>query len=144
MINKATLVGNVGADPEVKYLQNGTAVANFSVATTDKWKDKDSGEIQSATEWHRIVCFNRTAEVVGEYVKKGMQVYVEGKIQHRSWEKEDGTKAYITEIKAPIVKFLGGKGGGKSKEDYQHEAYGGGEPGNIPAAPAPTDDDIPF
>jgi single-strand DNA-binding protein len=141
MINKAILVGNVGKDPEVRYTADGTAVANFSVATTDKWKDKKTGEMKSATEWHRIVCFNRTAEVVGDYVKKGMQVYIEGKIQYRSWEKEDNTKAYITEIKAPIVKFLGGKGGGKSKEDYQSEAYNNDEPSK---APAPEDDDIPF
>lgn len=144
MINKAILVGNVGGDPEIRYLDDGTAVANFSVATTDKWKDKQTKEMKSATEWHKIVSFNRTAEVVGEYVKKGMQVYVEGKIQHRSWESDDGVKHYITEIKAPIVKFLGGKGGGKSKSDYQAEAYGpesGAEPGSVKP---PGDEDIPF
>ncbi len=143
MINKAVLIGNVGADPEVKYLTDGTAVANFSVATSDTWKDKTSGEKKTSTEWHRIVCFNRLAEIVGDYVKKGKQVYVEGKIQYRSWEKDDGEKAYITEIKAHIVKFLG-QGGGKSKEDYQAEAYGGGGKNDVGPVPGPEDDDIPF
>lgn len=132
MINKVTLIGNLGADPEIRYTTDGTAVANFSVATTDTWKDKN-GEKQQSTEWHKIVCFNRLAEIAQEFLHKGKQVYIEGKIQYRTWDKDDGTKGYATEIKAHIVKFLGG-GGGKSKADYQAEAYGG----------VTEDDDIPF
>jgi len=133
MINKVILVGNLGADPEIRYTTNGTPVANFSVATSDTWKDKQTGEKKSLTAWHRIVAFNRNAEIAQEFLHKGKQVYIEGIIQYRSWETDDGEKHYITEIKAHIIKFLGG-GGGKSKADYQAEAYGG----------VTEDDDIPF
>lgn len=132
MINKAILVGNLGADPEIRYTTDGVAVANFSVATTDTWKDKQ-GEKQQSTTWHKIVCFNKLAEIAQEFLHKGKQVYIEGKIQNRSWDKDDGTKGYVTEIKAHIVKFLGGAGG-KSKADYQAEQYANG----------PEDDDLPF
>lgn len=134
MINKTFLIGNLGADPEIRYTTTGTAVANFSVATTDTWKNKETGEKESKTEWHRIVAFNKLAEIAGEYLSKGKQVFIEGKIQYRNWEDDDGNKHYITEIKAHIIKFLGGgAGGGGKKVEQQASAY------NIP-----EDDDIPF
>jgi single-strand DNA-binding protein len=132
MINKAVLIGNLGKDPEVRYTATGTAIATFSVATTDSWKDRESGEVKKDTEWHRIVCFGRVAEIAGEYLHKGKQVYIEGKIQYRSWETDDGEKKYITEIKAHIVKFLGGAKGKKASED---DSYGSSNW---------EDDDIPF
>ena len=111
MINKAIIVGNLGADPEVRYLPSGEAVANIRVATTEKWKDKASGEMKEATEWHRISFFGRTAEVVGEYLKKGSQVYVEGSIRTRKWQDKDGQDRYSTEIRGDLMKMLGGRQG---------------------------------
>jgi single-strand DNA-binding protein len=111
-INKAIIVGNLGKDPEVRYTQGGTAVCNFTVATSEVWTDKDSGEKQEQTEWHRIVVWRKLAEICGEYLKKGRQVYVEGKLQTRSW-KQDGITRYTTEIKADEVQFLGGNGSKK-------------------------------
>lgn len=106
-INKAIIVGNLGRDPEVKYTKEGTAVCNLTVATSEEWTDKASGEKREATEWHRIVVWRKLAEICGEYLKKGRQVYVEGKLQTRAWEKE-GHTFYTTEIKADTVQFLGG------------------------------------
>jgi single-strand DNA-binding protein len=108
-INKAIIVGNLGQDPEVKYTPDGTAVANFSVATSESWTDKGSGEKREKTEWHRIVVWRKLAEICGEHLKKGRQVYVEGRLQTRSWEK-DGHTFYTTEIVASAVQFLGGNG----------------------------------
>lgn len=106
-INKAIIVGNLGQDPEVRYTQEGVAVANFSVATSEAWIDKQSGEKREQTDWHKIVVWRKLAENCGEYLKKGRQVYVEGKLQTRPWEK-DGQTFYTTEIKADVVQFLGG------------------------------------
>jgi single-strand DNA-binding protein len=107
-LNKVMLIGNLGKDPEVRYTPDGTAVANFSIATSDVWTDKNTGEKKERTEWHRIVAWRRLAEIIGEYLSKGRQVYVEGKLQTRSWEK-DGITRYTTEIVASEVKFLGNK-----------------------------------
>lgn len=142
MINKAILIGNLGRDPEVRYTQNGTAVANFSIATSEKWKDKNTGEMQERTEWHRIVTFGKLAEICGEYLSKGRQVYIEGRLQTRSWEQE-GVTRYTTEIVANDMKMLGPKGSSDSyrpaspspspSKDYPDSSY-----------PEPQDDDIPF
>jgi len=135
MINKAILIGNLGNDPEVRYTQSGTAVANFSVATTERWKDQ-SGEQKEQTEWHRIVAFGRLGEICGEYLAKGSKVYIEGRIQTRQWDDKDGNKRYTTEIVAREMKMLspknsmGGGGGGGYEE---------------PPLPEPTmGDDVPF
>ena len=105
MLNKVILIGNLGADPEVRYTQSGTAVANFSLATTEKWKGQD-GQMQEQTEWHKIVAFSRLGEICGEYLSKGSKVYIEGRIQTRSWEDKDGNKRYTTEIVAREMKML--------------------------------------
>ena len=107
-INKVIIIGNVGRDPETRYTQNGAAVTNFSVATSEKWTDKGTGEIKEQTEWHSIVCFGRTAEIAGEYVRKGSKLYIEGKLQTRSWE-QDGQKKYRTEIQARQIQMLDGR-----------------------------------
>ncbi len=139
MINKAIIVGRLGGDPEVRYTPGGTAVANFTVATSERWKDKESGEMQEKTEWHRVVAWQRLGEVCGEYLTKGSQVYIEGKMQTRSWEK-DGVTRYTTEIIASEMKMLGAKGDAKPKMD--------GPPAQKeqPAGPSNDgmDDDIPF
>lgn len=141
-LNRVMLIGHVGRDPEMKYTPGGMAVATFSVATNDSFKDKE-GKLQERTEWHRIVAFGRTAEVMGEYLKKGQQVYVEGRLQTRSWDDDKGQKRYITEIVALSVQFLGRKGDGG-------DGSGGGEiptPGDD-FAPAPASagepEDLPF
>jgi single-strand DNA-binding protein len=140
-INKAIIVGRLGRDPEMRYTPDGTAVANFSVATSEEWKDKNSGEKKERTEWHRIVAWRRLGEICGEYLSKGRQVYVEGKLQTRSWE-QDGVTRYSTEIVATDVQFLGGR-----------DDAGGGRPARSQPAdkgyPEPPiantrDDDIPF
>lgn len=118
-MNKVILIGNLGADPEVRYTQNGTAVANFRIATSEQWTDKN-GERQERTEWHRIVVWGRQAETSGEYLRKGRSVCVEGKIQTREWEDKDGNRRFTTEIKADNVTFLGGRGGDDGG------GYGGG------------------
>ena len=140
MINKAILVGRLGRDPEVRYTANGTAVANFTVATSERWKDKNSGDMQERTEWHRIVAFGRLGEICGEYLAKGRQVYIEGRLQTRSWE-QDGVKRYTTEIVANEMKMLGSKGSAgdfsqapsKPASDYPEPPYMDSQ-----------DDDIPF
>jgi single-strand DNA-binding protein len=108
-VNKVILVGNLGRDPEMKYTPDGTAIANFSIATSDEWKDKTTGEKKTKTEWHRIVAFRRLAEICGEYLKKGSQVYIEGKLQTRSWEDKEGNKRYTTEVVANQMQMLGGR-----------------------------------
>jgi len=107
-VNKVILVGNLGNDPELRYTRGGTPVCNFSIATSDQWTDKESGEKREKTEWHRIVAWRRLAEICGEYLNKGRQVYIEGKLQTRSWEKE-GITRYTTEIVAADVQFLGAR-----------------------------------
>ena len=119
MINKAMLIGNLGKDPETRYTQNGAAVTNFSVATTERWKDKD-GQQQEQTEWHRIVTFGRLAEICNEYLNKGSKVYIEGRLQTRSWE-QDGVKKYSTEIVAREMKMLGGKSQSSGQDSYNED-----------------------
>lgn len=114
-INKVILVGNVGQDPETRYMPNGGAVTNLSIATSESWKDKNSGEQQERTEWHRVVFYQRLAEIVAEYVKKGSKIYVEGSLRTRSWE-QDGVKRYATEIIANEMQMLDGRGEGRGSE----------------------------
>lgn len=151
-INKVILVGNVGNDPEVRYMPNGNAVANVSIATSESWKDKGTGEQQERTEWHRVVFFNRLGEIVEQYVKKGSKLYVEGRLQTRSWE-QDGVKRYSTEIVANEMQMLDSRGG-QSDSDYgqqrsappQQSSGGGGSQQPQPQAGNfdNFDDDIPF
>ncbi len=152
-VNKAILVGNLGRDPEIRYSPSGAAVANVNIATTDSWKDKNTGEQQERTEWHRVVFFGRLAEVVGEYLKKGSQVYVEGRIQTRKWQDKEGNDRYTTEIVANEMQMLGGRGGGSgggggSSEDFNQDAgYQGGGSSSSSSSSGPSedfDDDIPF
>ncbi len=152
-INKAILIGNLGRDPEVRYTPDGTAVANFSIATSDQWKDKNTGEKREKTEWHRIVAFRRLGEICGEYLSKGRQVYIEGRIQTRDWEDKDGVKRYTTEIVADKMQMLGSRddfGGGGSKGQGGGGSSGqggGGRPQEASPGPAYSDmgdDDIPF
>ena len=114
-INKVILVGTLGCDPEVKHLPSGDAMANVSLATSESWKDKSTGEKKEVTEWHKVVFFKRLAEIAGEYLRKGQQVYIEGSLKTRSWEK-DGQKQYTTEIVASSLQMLGSKGNGERTE----------------------------
>lgn len=111
-VNKVILIGNLGQDPDVRYMPDGNAVANVTVATSDSWKDKTTGEPQERTEWHRVVFFRRLAEIVGEYLKKGSKVYIEGKLQTRKWQDQNGHDRYTTEIVADDMQMLDAKGGG--------------------------------
>ncbi len=113
-VNKAILIGRLGADPDVKFLPSGSAVANFNIATDESWTDKGSGQKQERTEWHRIVVYGRTAELAGQYLKKGREVYIEGSIHTREWNDKDGNRRYTTEIKAQTLQFLGGRQDGPS------------------------------
>lgn len=147
-INKVILVGHLGKDPEVKYLPSGSAVANITVATSESWKDKQSGDKQERTEWHNVVFFNRLAEIVGEYLKKGAQVYVEGSLRTRKWQDKEGKDRYTTEIVASEMQMLGSKqgagGGGSYNEDSAAPSRSSAAP-SAPAGGAPDfDDDIPF
>ena len=141
--NKAILIGRLGADPEVRYTPSGDAVCNFSLATDEKWTDRDTGERKSRTEWHRIVAWRKLAEICGEYLVKGKQIYCEGKIRTRSWESDGGTR-YTTEIVIDDMIMLsdpGQRNQGERKEPPKHEeAYGGQQPG----PDSRHDDDIPF
>ena len=144
-INKVILVGNLGADPEVRYMPSGSAVTNARIATTDNWKDKQTGEQQERTEWHQVVFFNRLAEVAGEYLKKGSQVYVEGRLQTRKWQDKTGNDRYTTEIVANEMQMLGGRGGGGAPSSGMSDSTSA--PANAPAdaaSAADFDDDIPF
>lgn len=151
-VNKVILVGNLGSDPEVKYMPSGDAVANVSLATTDSWKDKQSGEQVEKTEWHRLVFFKRQAEIAGEYLRKGSQIYVEGNLQTRKWQDRDGNDRYTTEIRVRDMQMLGSRGGGAGGSgDFGGASggiQGGGQrPAPASAAPQPEpefDDDIPF
>lgn len=127
-VNKVILVGNLGADPEVRYLPSGDAVANIRLATTDRYKDKASGEFKEVTEWHRVAFFGRLAEIVNEYLKKGSAVYIEGRLRTRKWQAQDGTERYSTEIVADQMQMLGGRGGagGGGGGGSDEGSYGGG------------------
>jgi single-strand DNA-binding protein len=145
MLNKAQIIGNLGRDPEVRYLPSGDAVANISVATTEKWKDKASGEMKEHTEWHRISFFGKQAEIAGQYLKKGSTVYVEGKIQTRKYTDKDGAEKFATEIKGEVLKMIGGKA--EQGEQQSPKAAPARQPQR--QAPAPSgfddmDDDVPF
>ncbi|MFM0209491.1 single-strand binding protein [Burkholderia sp. GAS332] len=126
-VNKVILVGNLGADPEVRYLPSGDAVANIRLATTDRYKDKASGEMKEATEWHRVAFFGKLAEIVNQYLKKGSSVYLEGRIRTRKWQAQDGTDRYSTEIVADQMQMLGGRGGSTGGGDDEG-GYSRGEP----------------
>lgn len=141
MLNLVFLIGYLGADPEIRYTHDGAMVTNFKMATSEKWKDKN-GDKQEKTEWHRIVTFKKLAEICGEYLRKGALVYIEGKIQTRSWEDKEGVKRYTTEIVANDMKMLGGskrddggQGQGHQSGSQQHGGWGGG---------ALPEDDVPF
>ncbi|RUO42810.1 single-stranded DNA-binding protein [Aliidiomarina taiwanensis] len=130
-INKVILIGNLGADPEMRYTQNSTAIANLSIATSESWKDRQTGEQREQTEWHRVVCYRRLAEICGEYLKKGSKVYIEGKLQTRKWQGQDGQDRYTTEIVANEMQMLDGRSGGGNFGGQQGGSsnYGGGQQG---------------
>ncbi|MDH5256746.1 MAG: single-stranded DNA-binding protein [Gammaproteobacteria bacterium] len=127
-INKVILVGNLGNDPEVRYTPAGGAVANVTIATSETWKDKNSGQKQEKTEWHRVVMFNRLGEIAGEYLKKGSKVYVEGKLQTRKWQDKNGQDRYTTEIVASELQMLDSRGGAGDFAPSQQSSYGGQQP----------------
>ena len=136
-VNKAILVGRLGKDPEIKYTPSGTAIANFTMATSENYKDKD-GQKQERTEWHRIVAFGKLAEICGEYLAKGKQVYIEGRIQTRSWDDKDGNKKYMTEIVANTMQMLGkADEAAKGSTELPHDAGSASEPAVI-------EEDVPF
>ena len=146
-VNKVILIGNLGKDPETRYLPSGDAVTNISVATSEKWKDK-SGEQQEHTEWHRVAFFGKTAEIAGEYLKKGSPVYVEGRIRTRKWQDKEGNDKYSTEIVADRMQLLGGRSGGAESMAREPATATAGGGGSKPAPRKGTieelDDDIPF
>ena len=144
-VNKVIIVGNLGADPETRYLPSGEAVANIRVATTDRWKDKASGEMKEATEWHRIAFFGRLAEIAGEYLKKGSQVYVEGTLRTRKWQDKDGQDRYTTEIRGEVMQMLGRReGSGEAREPSEPRSEAKA-PAKKPAGKFDDmEDDIPF
>ena len=154
-INKVILIGNLGADPETRSMPSGGVVTNIRIATSESWKDKQSGEQKERTEWHAVVMFNRLGEIAAEYLRKGSQVYIEGSLRTRKWQDKEGKDRYTTEIIADEMQMLGGRGGGggegRSSGAYEGGARsGGGGGGGASPAPAPAgggedfDDDIPF
>ena len=152
-VNKVILVGNLGKDPEIKYTASGAAIANLTLATSESWNDKQSGEKVEKTEWHRVVAFQRLAEIMGEYLRKGSQVYIEGKLQTRKWQDQNGQDRWTTEVVANEMQMLGARGG-----EGGGQPQGGGGGGGFRKNPAPqqqapakpasdndfADDDIPF
>jgi single-strand DNA-binding protein len=145
-VNKVIIVGNLGADPETRYTPSGDAITNIRVATTDRWKDKASGEMKEATEWHRVAFFGRLAEVAGEFLKKGSQVYIEGSLRTRKWQDKDGQDRYSTEVRGDVMQMLGRReGGGEPRAESAAKS-----PATPPAAKKPAgkfddmEDDIPF
>lgn len=147
-VNKVIIVGTLGQDPEVKYLTNGNAVCNLSLATSEEWKDKQTGDKKSKTEWHRVVMFGKIAEIAGEYCRKGSQVYIEGKLETREWEK-DGVKRYTTEIKVDMqgtMQLLGGKPADGVNAAARPQQQSRPQPSQQAAPPDadPLDDGIPF
>lgn len=148
-INKVILIGNLGADPDVRYTASGAAVSNINIATTESWRDKGSGEQQEKTEWHRVVFFGRLAEIVAEYLRKGSQVYVEGRLQTRKWQDKEGNDRYTTEIVANEMQMLGGRGGGGGPDYNQGSSSAsrsatGEKSGSRESEGDFVDDDIPF
>ena len=140
-VNKVILVGNLGADPETKYMPNGDAVANIRLATTESWKDKASGEKKEITEWHRVVFYRKLAEIVGQYLKKGSSVYIEGRIRTRKWTDKEGQERYTTEIEANEMQMLGGRQSSDSAPNEKPQRNAQGAP---KASISDMDDDIPF
>ncbi len=169
-VNKVILIGNLGQDPEVRYMPNGGAVTNITLATSESWRDKQTGEMKEKTEWHRVVIFGKLAEIAGEYLKKGSQVYIEGSLQTRKWQDQSGQERYTTEVVVNIggsMQMLGGRSGGSDnasqgggwgqpQQPQQSQQFSGGNnprPAQQPAAaaapqsnepPMDFDDDIPF
>ena len=141
-INKVIIVGNLGQDPEIKYTAGGAAVTTLSIATSDSWKDKDSGMDQERTEWHRVVLWRRLAEVAGEYLKKGSKVYIEGQLQTRKWEQEGQTR-YTTEIIARDMQFLDSRGSSNNESTQKNSEMNAQSAADVPDS-AIDDDDIPF
>jgi len=145
-INKVIVVGNLGQDPDTRYMPSGSAVTNITVATNESWKDKQTGEQKDRTEWHKVAMFGRLAEIAAEYLRKGSQVYIEGKLRTRKWQDKQGNDRYTTEIVADEMQMLGGRGGAGSGAPMSNE----GPPPNPPPNPPPQgssddfDDDIPF
>ena len=146
-INKVILIGNLGRDPETRYMPSGSAVTNITVATSEIWKDKQTGEQQERTEWHRVVFFNRLAEIAGEYLKKGSKVYIEGSLRTRKWQGQDGQDRYTTEIVANEMQMLDSRGGSTEYSQPAPAARGGSQSASAPQQQAPAgdfEDDIPF
>ncbi|HKK13105.1 MAG TPA: single-stranded DNA-binding protein [Gammaproteobacteria bacterium] len=144
-VNKAILIGNLGKDPEVRYLPSGSAVANITLATSEQWKDKQTGEQQERTEWHNVAFFGRLAEIVGEYLKKGSQIYVEGSLRTRKWQDKNGNDRYTTEIIANEMQMLGSRGGGSASYNQDRGASRSQPaPASGGGAADEFDDDIPF
>jgi len=145
-LNKVMLIGNLGKDPEVRYTTSGTAVAGFSIATSEKFKNK-AGDWEDRTEWHNITLWGRLAEIAGEYLAKGKTVFIEGRLQTRKWQDREGRDRYTTEVVGDKMQMLGGKGdrsGGSSNHDSGHEFHGGGGSADYAGGFNPGDDDIPF
>lgn len=158
-LNKVMLIGNLGRDPETRYTSSGDPVCTFSIATTDTWKDKSSGEKREATEWHRIVMYRRLAEISGQYLKKGSQVYIEGRLKTRKWQDQNGQERYTTEIEGTEMKMLGSRSGEGAPSRGSSARDGGNNEGRndgrnnyapppnqiiAPSFPTDMDDDIPF
>ena len=154
-VNKVILIGNLGADPEVRYTPGGSAVANIRIATTDQWRDRNSGETQEHTEWHRVALFGKVGEVAGQYLRKGSKVYIEGRLRTRKWQGQDGQDRYSTEIVADQMQMLDSRGGGTEPFDRESDLPAG-QGGSGPTSRGPSgggvtppidpgfDDDIPF
>jgi single-strand DNA-binding protein len=147
-VNKVILIGNLGRDPELRYMPSGDAIANLRIATTDTWKDKN-GDKQEATEWHTVVFFGKQAEICGQYLKKGSQIYVEGSLRTRKWQDKEGNDRYSTEVRGDRMQMLGGRGAGGGSADYDSALTDSGSSGAARAKPAgggfdDIEDDIPF
>ncbi len=143
-INKVILIGNLGADPEVRYMPNGQAVANVSLATSESWKDKDSGEMKEQTEWHRLVLYRRLAEIAGEYLRRGSKVYVEGKLRTRKWTDQAGQERYTTEITVDELQMLDRSSGNDAAPQASAPTTATGSPNYTETTKPEFDDDIPF
>lgn len=148
-VNKAILIGNLGKDPELKFLPSGQPVANFSIATSEKWKDKSTGETKEQTEWHNIIMFGKLAEIAGQYLKKGSSVFIEGRLQTRKWQDKTGQDRYTTEIIANEMKMLGSRGDQSGSQPAQQPRSQSNQDARNKAtfdaqAPAGFDDDIPW
>ena len=152
-VNKVIIIGNLGADPETRAMPSGSSVANLRIATTESWRDKQSGEQQERTEWHRVALFGRLAEVAGEYLRKGSQVYIEGSLRTRKWQDKQGNERYTTEIVANDMQMLGGRGGGGGgggggssapRESAEYSQASGGGSASSSGEGTDFDDDIPF